>query len=346
MKRAPTNGTSCGGILALAITLTSLEALTAEPFPAPAKVEKPEAETELANIRLSPEAEQRLGIETTLVELRGLARTRLFGGEITLPAQIRGRDPSGQSVFAILPSLMPAELVRLAQSQIDADGQIEQARLQLNATRLLLARAEQMRHDRVGTERAVDEARAQVGFAEAGLRTAQARRELLGAAILAVSNPPKVWIRVPVYVGDLAKLDTVAEARVSGLADSPGASTLAATPVRAPPSANAATATADMFYEISNRDGVYRLGQRVGVQVPLLGQEETLVVPWSAIVHDVLGGSWVYERTAPLVYFRRRVQVARVVGDLAALASGVKAGASVVFTGAAELFGTEFGIGK
>jgi hypothetical protein len=35
-----------------------------------------------------------------------------------------------------------------------------------------------------------------------------------------------------------------------------------------------------------------------------------------------------------------------VVGQFAALAGGVKAGASVVTTGVAELFGTEFGAGK
>lgn len=63
-------------------------------------------------------------------------------------------------------------------------------------------------------------------------------------------------------------------------------------------------------------------------------------------MHDVTGGSWVYERVAPSIYVRRRVEVDRVVDDRAVLGSGVMEGANVVVTGAAELFGTEFGVGK
>ena len=80
--------------------------------------------------------------------------------------------------------------------------------------------------------------------------------------------------------------------------------------------------------------------------LPLKGQEESLVVPRSALVRDVLGGSWVYENTAPHSYARKRVFVERVVGDLAALTSGPKPGAKIVTDGAAELFGTEFGGSK
>jgi len=79
------------------------------------------------------------------------------------------------------------------------------------------------------------------------------------------------------------------------------------------------------------------------VTLELRGDEESLVVPWSAVVHDVHGGEWVYESTAPHVFVRRRVQVRSVVGSDAALASGPSVGASIVVAGAAELFGVEFG---
>ncbi|MEQ1861480.1 MAG: efflux RND transporter periplasmic adaptor subunit, partial [Chthoniobacteraceae bacterium] len=62
--------------------------------------------------------------------------------------------------------------------------------------------------------------------------------------------------------------------------------------------------------------------------------------------HDIHGGQWVYENTAPQTFTRRRVVVDRVVGPDAVLASGARAGAKVVTDGAAELFGTEFGAGK
>jgi hypothetical protein len=88
------------------------------------------------------------------------------------------------------------------------------------------------------------------------------------------------------------------------------------------------------------------LGQRVGVTLSLRGEEESLVVPWAAVLHDVQGGQWVYENTGPQIFVRRRVQIARVAGAAAVLTSGPKPGAKVVTDGAAELFGTEFGAGK
>ena len=114
----------------------------------------------------------------------------------------------------------------------------------------------------------------------------------------------------------------------------------------APPSANAAASTVDLFYEVTNKDSALRLGQKVGVTIPFRDEEESLVAPWSAVMHDVQGGTWVYENIGPLAYARRRVQVSRVVGNDAVLSGGVKPGAKVVTAGAAELFGTEFGVGK
>lgn len=333
---------------AILLIFTALPLLAADSapgkFPAPAKVAAPTKEADLANLTLTAEAEKRLGITTVAVERKKMERTRLFGGEVILPAKTGGG--TGQSVFTILPSLTPAELVKLAQSQIDADGLIDQAKVTLDAAKVALLRAEQLLKDKAGSARVVDETKAQVGAAEAGLRTAQARRELLGPPVLDAANQPVLWLRVPVYVGDLAKLNTSGEVRVGGLNDAAGAPTLSAKPMSAPPSANAAASTVDLFYEVTNKDGALRLGQKVGVTIPYRGEEESLVTPWSAVMHDIQGGTWVYENTGPQAFARRRVQVSRVVGGDAVLSGGVKPGAKVVDTGAAELFGTEFGVGK
>ena len=69
-------------------------------------------------------------------------------------------------------------------------------------------------------------------------------------------------------------------------------------------------------------------------------------MPWSAVVLDIYGGTWVYERTAEHEFVRRRVVVDFVVADRAALSQGPDAGAEVVEQGAAELFGTEIGFSK
>ena len=67
--------------------------------------------------------------------------------------------------------------------------------------------------------------------------------------------------------------------------------------------------------------------ERMSVRVKLQGASEQRVVPWSAVMHDINGGTWVYEKTAEHTYIRRRVQVRYVVDDLAVLESGPAAGA-------------------
>ncbi|BBL60936.1 hypothetical protein MKFW12EY_45490 (plasmid) [Methylomonas koyamae] len=333
-------------LLLSAIVLVTGNLLAAEATVPPAKIENPVKEINLTQVVLAPEAAKRLSIVTTKVEKRPLTRTRLFGGEITLPALNGSGKANKQSVYTILPSLAPAELVRLAQSQIDADGQVEQAKVQVQAAQIALNRAEQMRRDKVGTERSVDDARMQLGLAEANLKTAHERRDLLGPALLDVNNRSTFWVRVPVYVDDIAGLNTAAQARVGGLTNSSENATRLALPVAAPPSANPAAATVDLFYEVKNSDASLRPGQRVGVSIPLRSDDENLVVPWSALVYDVNGGSWIYQALESNIYQRRRVQVLRVVGDQAAVTGDIAAGIEVVTAGVAELFGTEFGVGK
>ncbi|WP_225893010.1 MULTISPECIES: efflux RND transporter periplasmic adaptor subunit [unclassified Methylomonas] len=329
-----------------ALVLVTGHLMAAETTAPPAKIENPVKESNLTQVVLAPEAAKRLGIVTMKLEKRPLRRTRLFGGEITLPALNGSGKGNQQSVYTILPSLAPAELVRLAQSQIDADGQVEQAKVQVQAAQIALNRAEQMRRDKVGTERSVDDARIQLGLAEANLKTAHERRDLLGPALLDVNNRSTFWVRVPVYVDDVPGLNATAQAQVGGLTNSSENATLPAVPVAAPPSANPAAATVDLFYEVKNSDASLRPGQRVGVSVPLRSEDENLVVPWSAIVYDVNGGSWIYQVLQANVYQRRRVQVLRVVDDQAAVTGDIVAGIELVSLGVAELFGTEFGVGK
>jgi multidrug efflux pump subunit AcrA (membrane-fusion protein) len=172
-----------------------------------------------------------------------------------------------------------------------------------------------------------------------------------------------VWVRVPVYVGDLADIDAVAPAAVGPLTARPGDPTRPASPVPAPPAANPAAGTAELIYALDNTPsapfavlgpaGVAHRwpplcapGQRVGATLALKGPADALIVPWAAVVYDIHGGAWVYEKTGDRAYARRRVVVRYVVGDTAVLASGPSPGTPVVTAGAAELFGTETGFSK
>ena len=308
-------------------------------------------ENDLSTIVLKPEAEQRLGIATVALEVKKVERSRPLGGELLLPL---GRTDSGtnasldfgKSIFSLLPSMTPAELVRVGEMQVDANGQVAATQVELDAAKVALERAQNLVAGSAGTQRGVDDARTRLQLAEAALQTARERRALLGAPLFAAIRTNVLWVRVSVYVGDLDQMNRAAPATVSSLGGSRNKSVRAARPVAVPFSPASAPATADLFYELDNADGKLRPGEKVSVAVPLQGETESLVVPAAAVLYDIHGGTWVYENTAPQAFTRRRVEVRYVNGNDAVLARGPKPGAKIVTAGAAELFGTEFGIGK
>ena len=68
-------------------------------------------------------------------------------------------------------------------------------------------------------------------------------------------------------------------------------------------------------------------------------------VPYSAILYDPDGGTWVFAKIEGLTFVRKPIKVAEVTGDTALLTSGPPLGTSVVTVGAAELYGAEIGVG-
>jgi RND family efflux transporter MFP subunit len=165
-----------------------------------------------------------------------------------------------------------------------------------------------------------------------------------GMPLLELVSVDRLWVRVPLYAGDARLVLADQVARVRPLGSRPDAA-IRAVPVRGPPSADAAAASVDLFYQVAG--GGFRPGERVNVELPLAGgRAGTVTVPLSAIVYDAQGGSWVYERLDSLTFARRRVDIARVDADRAILARGPVPGTAVVTAGVAELFGTEFGPGK
>ena len=143
-----------------------------------------------------------------------------------------------------------------------------------------------------------------------------------GAPLFEVMDFDPVWIRVPVYAGELNQVEARHAAEVSSIADEPRGPRRSARPIAAPPTAAPLASTVDLYYELDNPQGRLRPGERVTARLWLDGQQETLAVPWSAVVHDIQGGAWVYESVAPQKFVRRRVEVRYVVGDWAALEHG------------------------
>ena len=306
--------------------------------PAPSQVANAVSEAALTTIALTPEAEKRLAISVARAEKRPLARTRLLAGQVIAPLAGAG---------SISPVAGPggAGEVQLAEAQVAAEGAVAVARAQLDGAGRDLARAERMLHDDAGSQREVDDARTRVAVAEAALAAAQRQRSLLGSAELP-SGGARLWVRVPVHASEAALVDAEREARVGAVSGRENEESLRAQPVRNAPLTRSASPAIDVFYEVRDAQRSLRIGQQVGVRVPLRSESGGVVVPASALLYDAEGGSWVYERVAPQTYARRRVQIAHVTGAQAALAGDALAGREIVVAGAAELFGAEFGAGK
>jgi RND family efflux transporter MFP subunit len=299
------------------------------------------------------------------------------GAEVPAPGQ---PVKQGQTIFTFVPILAPEAIVQVAPALIQAEGQVKTLTEQLKANTITLERAKMLLKERLGGTAQVEDAQAARDVTEAQLRATERNRDMLREmnnpngqfnaqeitspasgviqSLLALSGQrvqaaaplfiiqilDPVWVRVPIYVGDLEKLAADHDADIRGVAELPGAPARRGRPITAPPSGDPIAVTVNVFYRVENKDSALRIGQRVGVTLPLKGEDEGLTVPYAALVRDIHGNSWVYVKAGDHSYSRRIVMVDRVVGDLAVIATGkVKPGDSVVTSGAAELFGAEFG---
>jgi multidrug efflux pump subunit AcrA (membrane-fusion protein) len=318
------------GALAIASMVVSCGAEVPPAAEKPAKLELIGHERELLKVTLTPVAEQRLGIATIATGTGSATRTITVHGEIVVPASIGGVPTHAQTDLAVL-----------AASQVRAEGDIARARAELSLAQRNAARAAELARRGVGTVRASDEAQAEVAVAAANLHTAQRQRAMLGASPSALSRQGVLWVRAAAFAGDLGRIDRASPAQVRSLGTSGNATSVR--PVAAPPSANASAGTVDLYYALPNQAGAFHVGQRVQVLLPATGNAGGIVVPASAILRDIYGGEWVYTRTAPHSYERRRVEIAAAKDRGVLVARGIAAGDQVVTAGAAELFGTEFG---
>ena len=325
------------------ITLATLVATTLQPArmnaaptaSAPATISK---EADLVVVTLTAEAEQHLRLKVVPVEKRAVPAARLFAGEVVFPLGAKGGS------LAPVVSGDLNQLLLLADQQAAAEGRILQAQVRVDVAKIAFERAKVILEAEAGSVRVVDESRAALGSAEADLSVAKAQRALLGEAIGPNATPRRTWIRVPVYSGESARLDTKADVSVTPIGSD--AKRIPAKPVTGPPTANGLANTIDWYYELPTATAL-RPGLRVSVEIPITDSSaESLVVPFAAVLHDIHGGQWVYEQTSEHHYTRRRVSVKRLSGGDAVLASGPAPGSKIVTDGATELFGTEFMTGK
>lgn len=86
-----------------------------------------------------------------------------------------------------------------------------------------------------------------------------------------------------------------------------------------------------------------KAAERIGVQtVPVSG----MVVPYSALIYDIEGNTWIYTSPSPLTFVREPVVIARIEGDQAFLSYALESDAPIVTVGVAEIYGAETGVSK
>ena len=363
-------------------------------------------EEDLGLVKLVPEALERLGVRIDKIERKAVKRSRVYGGEVIVPAgrtilvaaplpgtlqappgnfpQAGTLVKKGQSIFLLSPFLSPEATTTFAAARADAAGQVNNAQTQAAALKLAAERAQSLFKSEAGSRRNVEEAQAQYDVALRSLEAAEGRLKVLTQAVgdaaagraqpIAIESPDDgllrnvsaspgqnvpvggalfevialadVWIRVPVYVGDLEEIAKEEPAAIGSLNGQAGQKVWNASPVQAPPSANPLAATVDIYYSLANDKANLKPGQRVGATISLTGSAESLTIPWGAVVHDLQGDTWVYVEKSPGAYKRQRVQVSYIVAGVAVLAAGPQPGTPVVTEGAIELFGAETGFSK
>lgn len=86
--------------------------------------------------------------------------------------------------------------------------------------------------------------------------------------------------------------------------------------------------------------------QTAAVSETMMNEQTYLTVPYSTIIYDLEGGTWIYVNPEPLTYHREKVEVEMIDGNMVLLKAGPPAGTMVVTTAVAELYGADTGVGK
>lgn len=194
------------------------------------------------------------------------------------------------------------------------------------------------------------------------LRVATGQPVSVGTPLIEVVSRSVLWLRVSVAASQINTVAADRDVLVNELSPSPQSSPVTATPVSpAPETIQPGTGTLDLYFLLPESMR-FRVGQRVAAwvaqasaqesppasTVPNVPDRASLAIPASALLYGPGGETWVYERTAPQVFIRRRIEVLRSEGSLLLLraTTPLAPGAEIVTAGAAELQGAEFGVGK
>jgi cobalt-zinc-cadmium efflux system membrane fusion protein len=289
----------------------------------------------------------------------------------------------GQEVLTMEPVLSPLEQVQMKTLAAAVENDLAKARTSVALAEVELKRAAGLRKEGVQGQQLLEQAKARYDHAVQDRRTAEEKQKLfatskvtlrapragtvltvhvspgqyvpVAAPLLTVADLSELWVRVPVPEADLPLLpdhDKVTVTLKTNGNNGPRASRPLEFQGRLKarvPQVDPVRHTADLLYALEPPAKPIPLAkdQMVTVFVPLGSMQEVSVVPYSAVVYDVYGGTWVYldkttDKAKGHVYERRRVELGSSVPGGVVVRPALPAGDRIVVAGVGELFSREF----
>jgi hypothetical protein len=121
---------------------------------------------------------------------------------------------------------------------------------------------------------------------------------------------------------------------------------MAQQPVQLATGPAAATLAIPVDWSLQGVDHGFVGAEKVLVETPMKGGGMRKVVPYSSVIYEIDGKTWVYTNPEGTAYVRAPVTVDWIEGDRAILSDGPSVGTRVASVGASQLYGAEFRTGK
>lgn len=90
-----------------------------------------------------------------------------------------------------------------------------------------------------------------------------------------------------------------------------------------------------------------KAAERLGVQIDEVRADMSgrRIVPYTAVLYDLTGGTWVYVHSDPMVFVRQAVTIDTIKGNNVYLSDGPSLGTKVLAAAVPQVFGTEAKVG-
>ncbi|HJX20856.1 MAG TPA: hypothetical protein VJ454_07680 [Steroidobacteraceae bacterium] len=90
-----------------------------------------------------------------------------------------------------------------------------------------------------------------------------------------------------------------------------------------------------------------KAAERLGIQIDEVRADPSgrRIVPYTSVLYDLTGKTWVYISADPLTFVRGAVEIDTIKGDNVYLSDGPPAGTKVLAAGVPQVFGTEVKVG-